>query len=490
MAEDFSASPGEEFDALPPPEQASLPVCDPATGDIFDRVPIDDRASLDAKVKAADQAFASWRKSTVNERASVLQAFAKRLRENAEPLAQLLVREGGKPLIEAMSEVEDTAGSFDYYAGLIRSRGGRLAPPNSHTSMNLVIKEPIGVVGAILPFNYPLLLWAWKAAPALAAGNCVIAKPSPDTPLSLPAAVALFELPENVHQIVQGEQDIGEALIDHPGVGKIAFTGSVAGGKAILHRCADQVKRCSVELSGHDAMIVWDDVDIDLAVEAVLFAAFTNAGQVCTSSERIYVRETIFDSFRDKLAARARQLRVGDPGAIDTDVGPVVSERHLARLEEYIARAVGAGASIICGGERIDRPGVYLAPTVLTGLDHDQLNSFGEIFGPIAPLVPVHSFDEAIRLANDNRFGLSANVLTSNLALAMQATRDLRVGTVWINNPLIDNFDAPFGGFRQAGMGRELGPEGLDAYTETKHVSLEFQLIEQPWWFAARHRES
>lgn len=463
-----------------------LVVADPATGLDFDEVALDDASTVRAAVMRAEQAQLSWAALPANDRADRLQAFADALKSAAHTIAPIMSREGGKPLVEALFEVQFTASVFAYFAGLARNRGGRVAPAASATSTSFVIREPLGVIGAIVPWNYPLLLWSWKAAPALASGNCVVAKPSPETPLSLPAACALMTLPDGVHQIVQGGPDVGTALVRDPGIAKIAFTGSTTTGKAILRDCADDAKRCSVEMSGHDAAIVWDDVDLDVAVEAVLFAAFSNAGQVCTSAERIYVRDTIIDQFTEKLTARVRALRIGDPLDVRTQVGPLVSEAHRARIESYLANAVAAGARVRTGGQRLPRPGSWFEPTVITNLSHDAANALGEIFGPIAPVMPIATFDEGIRKANENRFGLSANVLTSSLANAMRAARDLKVGTVWINNPLMDNLAAPFGGFREAGIGRELGEEGFDAFTEAKHVWVEPELIEQYYWFRQR----
>lgn len=464
----------------------SFDLVQPATGRVHARVPLDSSESVDAAVLRARAAFSAWRETSPFERAARLQTFALKLRQSIPELAPILSAEGGKPVVEAEAELEWTAGTFDYYASLARSRAGRVAPPVSASGMSLVLREPIGVVAAILPWNYPILLWAWKAAPALASGNCIIAKPSPETPLSLPAVSSLLELPDDVHSIVQGGRAIGASLVAHRGVHKVAFTGSSHTGKTILRVCAERAKRCSVEMSGHDPLIVWDDVDLEVAVDAAVFAAFANAGQVCTSSERIYVRDTIFDAFRDRLVKQVATLKVGDPLDRSTDIGPLISTAHRDRVERYLTQALDRGAKIECGGKRLSGPGSYFQPTVLTGLRHEDMNALGEIFGPIAPLMPVENFEEAIRLANDNQFGLSATVLTSSLDLAMRAARDLRVGTIWINNPLMDNVAAPFGGFREAGIGRELGEEGFDAYTEVKHVSIEFALKQQHWWYAAR----
>ncbi|MGO4102526.1 aldehyde dehydrogenase [Leifsonia sp. YAF41] len=458
----------------------------PIDGALIAEVPMATVSDVEAAVVIARNAFENWSSQTPVERANVLQACAAQMRAVAGEVARALTLESGKPLMEAEFEVAAAADVFDYYASLARTRGGRLAPQATPTSTSLVIKEPLGVVGAILPWNYPLLLWSWKAAPALAAGNTIIAKPSPETMLSLPLLVAALDLPEGVHQILQGGADIGEALVLSRGIDKIAFTGSSAVGKKILALCAQDAKRCSVEMSGHDAMIVWDDVDLDLAVEAALFAKFANNGQVCTAAERFFVRDTIVDEFTAKLAVRMSALLVGDPLAPGTDVGPLASFAHQARLVDYCRRAREAGAEFLLGGEPIDGAGAYFQPTLIRGLNHEQINELGEIFGPVAPIVPIATFEEGIAYANDNRFGLSCNVLVGDLGLAMKAAWELKVGTVWINNPLPDNYAAPFGGFREAGLGRELGEEGFDAYTEAKHVWIEHGLTSQPHWYSER----
>jgi len=458
----------------------------PIDGVLIAEVPTATESDVEAAVAIARDAFESWSNQTPVERANILQACATQMRAVAGEVARALTLESGKPLMEAEFEVAAAADVFDYYAGVARTRGGRLAPQATRTSTSLVIKEPLGVVGAILPWNYPLLLWSWKAAPALAAGNTIIAKPSPETMLSLPLLLESLELPEGVHQILQGGSAIGEALVRSPGVDKIAFTGSSAVGKKIMALCAQDAKRCSVEMSGHDAMIVWDDVDLDLAVEAALFAKFANNGQVCTAAERFFVRDTIVDEFTKRLAARMSELVIGDPLAVGTDVGPLASFAHRDRLVDYCRRAREAGAEFLMGGEPIDAPGAYFQPTLIRGLGHEQINELGEIFGPVAPIVPIETFEQGIAYANDNRFGLSCNVLVGDLGLAMKASWELKVGTVWINNPLPDNYAAPFGGFREAGLGRELGEEGFDAYTESKHVWIEHGLTSQPHWYNAR----
>jgi len=463
-----------------------LNVINPATGEPLGDVLLDDVNSVHAAIERAKTAFETWSVVPAPERAALLQQSAINIRNRLPELALLLSQESGKPQAESEAEVGYSAEVFDHYAGVARSRGGTIPPVPTPGSISLVIKEPLGVIGAIVPWNYPLLLWAWKAAPAIASGNTVVAKPSPETPLSLPAIADCLSFPKNVHVVVQGGQDVGEALVEHPYIAKIAFTGSSAVGKSILAACAKQAKRSAVEMSGHDALIVWDDVDLDLAAEGALFAAFVNAGQVCTSTERVYVKRNVYQKFLAILVDKTSKLRSGEPDDPITQFGPMISDRQRKHMTAYVEWAQSLGATIECGGRPIERPGFFFEPTVITGLAHDAAIARGEVFGPIVTLFPVDDFEEAIKKSNDTPFGLSATVFTASLERAMQAATGIRSGTVWINNALMDNFAAPFGGFRQAGIGRELGDEGFDAFLETKHVSIDFALSEKPWWFRPR----
>jgi acyl-CoA reductase-like NAD-dependent aldehyde dehydrogenase len=356
-------------------------------------------------------------------------------------------------------------------------------PSQEPTLTNLVIKRPVGVVVAIAPWNYPALLLAWKVAPALAAGNAVIVKPPPETPLTVLKILELLDTPDGVVQVVTGGASVGEALSSHPGVDMIAFTGGVGVGQAILRAASEGIKRVSLELSGHDPFIVCDDVDVDVAVEATLWAGFSNAGQICTAAERVYVMESIYDEFVSKLAKRADELVVGDPLALGTDVGALCTEAQVKKATDYVAAVTALGANIVAGGTQVEGDGHFYRPTVVTGVTHEQITALGEIFGPIVPVVPVASFDEALDMANDSELGLGANVLTSDLVRGWRAAKELRFGLVWINNPLVDNDAGPFGGFRKSGQGRELGDEGLEAFMETSHVSFDYQLERKYWWY-------
>jgi betaine-aldehyde dehydrogenase len=417
----------------------------------------------------------------------MLHEVARLLRDRTDELARVMTLEGGKPLIENSDEVGWTAAAFDYYAEMGRNFAGRVIPPIESTQLAMVLKEPMGVVGAIVPWNYPLLLLAWKLAPALAAGNTVVAKPSELTPVStLMLAPCLEPLPPGVVSLLAGAGDVGEAIVSDPRVDCVAFTGSVETGKKIAMRCAERVARLNLEMGGKDPFIVCADVaaDVGVAARGGAWAAYLNAGQVCTSAERFYVMESVYDDFLSEFVDYTSSLVVGDPLADDTDVGPMVSAAQRGKVSAQVEAAVAAGASLLVGGDSAGQErGHYFSPAVVTGAPAETDLLREETFGPVAPIVPVRSLDEAIELANGTRFGLGANVYTRDLETAVRCMRELKAGTVWINDPLTDNDAGPFGGFKQSGLGRELGQEGLEAFQETKHVHMETKIGLKEWWY-------
>src|SRR5918999_5960957 len=404
-----------------------------------------------------------------------------------EPLAVAMTLEGGKPLVENSDEVGWTAAAFDYYAEMGRNFAGRVIPSIEATQLALVVKEPLGVWGCIVPWNYPLLLLAWKLAPALAAGNAVVAKPSELTPLStLMLASCFSSLPPGVVNLVAGGGDVGAALTSDSRIDGVAFTGSVATGKKVAAACAQRVARMNLEMGGKDPFIVCADVaaDVSVAARGGAWAAYLNAGQVCTSAERFYVAREVYDDFVTEFVDYTRSLRVGDPLEESTDVGPMVSAPQRAKVEAQLSAAVDAGAEVLVGGDRAGLDcGHYLSPAVVTGAAASTDLLREETFGPVGPIVPVASLDEAIELANSTPFGLGANVYTHDLETAVRCLREIRAGTVWINDPLTDNDAGPFGGFKQSGFGRELGQEGLEAFQETKHVHIETKIAPKDWWY-------
>jgi acyl-CoA reductase-like NAD-dependent aldehyde dehydrogenase len=442
---------------------------------------------LDAAVAAAREAWPAWGRLPAGERGELLHEIAARLRAGQDDLAALMTAEGGKPLIENRDEIEWCAAAFDFYAELGRAEAGRVIPPIEATQLALVVKDPLGVVGCIVPWNYPLLLLSWKLAPALAAGNTIVAKPSELTPLSTLALAPLLDhLPPGVVNLVAGAGDTGAALTADERVDCIAFTGSVDTGRKVALACADRLARVNLEMGGKDPFIVCADVaaEIEIAARGGAWAAYLNAGQVCTSAERFYVDRAIYDDYVGAFVDHTRSLVLGDPTQADTDLGPMVSAAQRKKVVDQVEAAVAAGAELLVGGDAggHDR-GHFYAPAVLTGAPAETDLLREETFGPVAPIVPVSGLDEAIELANATSFGLGANVYTRDLKSAVRCMRELRAGTVWINDPLTDNDAGPFGGFKRSGVGRELGREGLEAFQETKHVHMETEIERKEWWY-------
>ena len=413
--------------------------------------------------------------------------MAARLRARAGELAELMTREGGKPLVENSDEVGWTAAAFDYYAEIGRDSAGRVIPSIEATQLALVVKEPVGVVACIVPWNYPLLLLAWKLAPVLAGGNTAVCKPSELTPLSTLALASCFEhLPGGTVNILAGAGEVGARIVGDEGVDCVAFTGSVETGKRIAAACAKRMARINLEMGGKDPFIVCSDVAerIDVAAKGGAWAAFLNAGQVCTSAERFYVMEDVYDDYLQAFVDYTGELRVGDPMNPATDVGPMVSAPQRQKVVDQVEAAVAAGAEVVIGaGATGQERGHFFSPAVVTGAPPETDLLSEETFGPVAPIVPVRSLDEAIELANSTRFGLGANVYTRDLQNVLRCLREIKAGTVWFNDPLTDNDAGPFGGFKQSGLGRELGREGLEAFQETKHVHIETEIAPKEWWY-------
>ncbi len=447
---------------------------------------------LDAAIGSARDAAREWANTPAGERGEMLHEVAAKMRARTDELAEVMTKEGGKPLIENSDEVGWTAAALDYYAEIGRDSAGRVIPPIESSQLALVLKEPMGVVGCIVPWNYPLLLLAWKVAPALAAGNTVVGKPSELTPLSTLMLAPCFDhLPNGVINLIAGGGEVGAAISEDDRVDCIAFTGSVETGKKVAHAAVDRVARINLEMGGKDPFIVCADVaqaegggGVEVAAKGGAWAAFLNAGQVCTSAERFYVAEQIFDDYVEAFVDHTKGLVVGDPLDPKTDVGPMVSAPQRDKVAAQVEAAVGAGAEVaVGGGDAGHEQGHFFAPAVVTGAPAETELLREETFGPVAPLVPVSSLDEAIELANSTRFGLGANVYTQNFKTILRCMREIKAGTVWFNDPLTDNDAGPFGGFKQSGLGRELGREGLEAFQETKHVHIESELAPKEWWY-------
>ncbi|HVQ30835.1 MAG TPA: aldehyde dehydrogenase family protein [Vicinamibacteria bacterium] len=465
-------------------------VHNPATEEVLDQAPRAAAADVDKAVAAAKRAFPDWRRTPGIEKCEKLHHAAARIREDREALAILLTKEGGKPLPENRDEIEWIAACFDYYAEIGRDVVGRVISPVARNQFNFVVKEPFGVAGLIVPWNYPLLLLSWKLAPALAAGNTVVAKPSEWTPLTTLRLMRAFEdLPEGVLNVITGFGDeAGAPLVAHRDVEIVAFTGSQATGRKVAITCAEQLKKCHLELGGNDPLIVDEGVDLDVAAKGAAWAGFLNMGQVCTSVERVFVVGKSFDEFVDRFVAYTKSLRIGDPLGPDVDLGPMINATQREKVEGKVAEARAAGARVLTGGKRPERfaKGYFYEPTVVVDVKPELRLLREETFGPVAPLVRCRDIDEAIALADRSEFGLGASIYTNNLEHAMKAAETIHAGTFWINDPLTDNDAGPFGGMRRSGLGRELGSEGLEDFRDSKHVHMDYVIGAKPYWYPYR----
>ena len=440
-------------------------VVNPATEENIEDVEVTSSGELDRVTERANRGFEEWRGFAGLDRAEIFHEISYSLRGHADELAEIMTREGGKPFVENRDEVTWVAACFDYYGEISRDSIGYLPAPIEPQQLALVIKEPVGTVACIVPWNYPLLLAVWKVAPALAAGNAVILKPSEETPLATRRMAELIEgLPDGLFQVVYGAGDVGHALVRHPSVDMVAFTGSQETGRRVGISAAERLMRANLELGGKDPFIVCDDVDVEIAAQGAVWAACLNAGQVCTSPERFYVEKGVAKDFIEASREFVESLNIGDPMNERTDIGPMINGPGREKVERHVGEAVQKGAKLVAGGERWGERGFYYKPTVLTGVTPSMTVMRDETFGPVVPIVEVDSLDKAIEQANSVPYGLGANVYTRDFEKMLRCMRGIRAGTVWINDPLTDNDAAPFGGQKGSGIGRELGREGLEAF--------------------------
>ena len=466
-----------------------IEVSNPATEEILDSVPAGTPEDVNQAVAAAKQAFPLWRDTTAVERANLLHKAAAKMRDHFDELTRLLTLEEGKPLPENEEELDWSINTVDYYAELGRHFRGRVVPSPDAGQLSLVLKEPFGVVACIVPWNYPILLLSWKIAAALAAGDTVVVKPPSLAPLSTlrTVEIALAHFPPGVVNVVTGRGDaVGDTLVAHPDVPVIAFTGSTAVGQHIARLAAPMMKKLHLELGGKDPFVIADDAPVETAVEAVAYAALINAGQVCTSTERVYVPRSMLSHFAESLAERVSRLRLGPGIEPTTDVGPMIGEPQRVAVEAHIADAVARGARLLVGGERPAQlqTGFFLQPAVLVDVDHSMRIMREETFGPTIPIMAYDSFDEAIALANDSDYGLGACLYTHDARKVRRFYEQVQAGTVWINDPLTDNYAGPFGGMKMSGIGRELGEEGIEEFWQTKHVHWDMEGGIKDYWYS------
>ncbi|MBY5326008.1 aldehyde dehydrogenase family protein [Rhizobium leguminosarum] len=476
-----------------PAKGGTCEVINPATEEVIHRIAAATAEDVDLAVKAARRAFDrdGWPKLTGAQRAGYLRAVADGIRARQAEIARLEVLDNGKPFPEADWDVADAAGCFDFYAGLAEQLDNNpeeaIALPDARFTSKAV-REPIGVAGAIIPWNYPLLMAAWKVAPALAAGCTVVLKPAELTSLTALELAAVADeagLPAGVLNIVTGAGSIaGQAIIDHRQVDKLAFTGSGPVGSKIMAAAARDIKRVSLELGGKSPFVVFDDADIDKAVEWIMFGIFWNQGQVCSATSRVLVQDTLYKRLLARLIEETNKIKIGnglDEGVL---LGPLVSKRQHEQVVAAIEKAQQAGATVACGGVRPEGfdKGYYLQPTVLTDVPLDSAAWVEEIFGPVVCIRPFKTEEEAVELANDSRFGLAAAVMSKDEARAERVAAAFRAGIVWINCSQPTFTEAPWGGYKESGIGRELGRWGLDNYLETKQITR--FASEDPWgWY-------
>ena len=469
----------------------TINVYNPATEELIDSVPDATAEDVDRAVAAAKEAFKSWRKVTVSERSEMLREMGQKLENNFEAYAKLLTKEQGKPYDEHLhDELVVSLHTIDYYAQLIKNSIGRVLPADQSETFNFVLKEPYGPTACIIPFNYPLLLLFWKMAPALAAGNTVVVKPSEKTPL---ATLKLMEnvcdhFPPGVINIITGGISAGQALVSHPDVPTVAFTGSTKVGEEIIRTTAHQFKNLLLELGGKDAVVVTEDMNIPLAAKAIATSALWNCGQVCTSSERLYVQRNVYDEFVSEITRRFKAVVIGNGMDEGVEVGPMCDAAAFAKVERHIKDAADRGARIMCGGKpssQFDK-GFFFEPTVIADTNHQMLCMTEETFGPTVAIMPYDSFDEAIELVNSTEYGLGSVIMSMDPVKIKRFFEDVKAGTIWVNDPWTDNVGGPFGGMKASGVGdfRELGQEGLEAFMETKHVHWTFEphKIQHNWF--------
>lgn len=459
--------------------ETTLPVVNPATAEVFARVSVVDRVWLSDAIKHAHKAFAGWRQVTGKGRGQFLHRVAAELERRREEIARFITLENGKPIAQSQGEVALALDHVRWYAEEGRRAYGRIVPQQMESKRHLVMKSPIGVVAAISPWNFPLMLAVRKVAAALAAGCPVILKPARQCPLSSIAfaeCVAAAEPPKGLFQLVVGDAaELGREFLENPLCRKISFTGSTEVGRQLIAGAAPFVKPLSLELGGNAPVLVFADCELESAVNGVMMAKFRNGGQSCIAANRIYVERSIYPEFLRLLTERVNALVVGEGMDPQSQVGPLINREAVERASEHVHDALNGGARLVCGGKPLRQAGFFFEPTVLANVSRTSLCMFEEIFAPIAPVAMFDQEREAVELANNTIHGLAAYVFTRDLKRTFRLAESLEAGIISINDGLPTATQCPFGGVKQSGWGRELGSEGLEAFLETKHVSIDLE---------------